>query len=268
MKNTTFRIPKMDCSAEEQMVRMKLEDMSYIKRLEFNLPERKLEVYHHGDSEEIARSLQELNLGAEWVGSVAVDAVEVESSQLSRSTRERKILWAILLINAGAFVLEMITGLISKSMGLVADSLDMLADAFVYSLSLYAVGRAASRKKQIAGISGYLQMSLAVLGMIEVFRRFLGKEEVPDFGLMIVISVIALIGNAVSLYLIQQAKSKEAHMEASYIFTSNDVIVNLGVILAGTLVFLTASKIPDLIIGAIVFVIVARGAVRILKLAR
>jgi len=58
----------MDCSAEEQMVRMKLEDMSYIKRLEFNLPERKLEVYHHGDSEEIARSLQELNLGAEWVG--------------------------------------------------------------------------------------------------------------------------------------------------------------------------------------------------------
>lgn len=65
---------------------------------------------------------------------------------------------------------------------------------------------------------------------------------------------------------ITKSKSKEAHMEASMIFTSNDVIINLGVIVAGVLVFVTESKLPDLIIGLIVFVIVVRGALRILKL--
>lgn len=268
MKKTTFKIPKMDCSAEEQMVRMKLDGNPDIKKLDFDLQDRKLEVFHLGDSAVIANDLRQLNFGSHLVDSVPVEASDYDSNRLSSTTKERKMLWAVLLINAGAFILEMITGLVAKSMGLVADSLDMLADAFVYSLSLYAVGRAASSKKRIAGISGYLQLSLAILGMTEVLRRFFGQEETPDFGLMIAISIVALIGNAVSLYLIQQAKSKEAHMQASYIFTSNDVIVNIGVIVAGVLVYTTASKIPDLVIGAIVFVIVARGAFSILKLAK
>jgi Co/Zn/Cd efflux system component len=84
---------------------------------------------------------------------------------------------------------------------------------------------------------------------------------------MIIISLLALCGNAISLYLLQKSKSKEAHMQASMIFTSNDVIANIGVIAAGVVVFLTQSIYPDLIIGLIVFVLVARGAFRILKLS-
>jgi Co/Zn/Cd efflux system component len=153
-------------------------------------------------------------------------------------------------------------------MGLVADSLDMLADAIVYALSLYAVGHATSRKKQIAKISGYFQMALAIFGLAEVIRRFLGYEDVPAFQTMIVISLFALIGNAVSLYLLQKSKSQEAHMQASMIFTSNDVIVNISVIVAGALVYVTNSKYPDLIVGTIVFLLVAKGSIRILKLAK
>ena len=85
---------------------------------------------------------------------------------------------------------------------------------------------------------------------------------------MIGISFLALIGNALSLYLLQKSKSDEAHIQASMIFTSNDVIINAGVILAGVLVFVTNSKLPDLIVGAIVFVIVARGAWRILQISK
>jgi Co/Zn/Cd efflux system component len=85
---------------------------------------------------------------------------------------------------------------------------------------------------------------------------------------MIAVALLALIGNLVSLWLINKAKSDEAHMQASAIFTSNDIIVNGGVILAGVLVFWFGSKLPDLIIGAIVFSFVIRGAVRILKIAK
>jgi Co/Zn/Cd efflux system component len=85
---------------------------------------------------------------------------------------------------------------------------------------------------------------------------------------MILISFFALAGNAGCLYLLQKTKSQEAHMQASMIFTSMDVIANLGVIVAGAFVYLTGSKLPDLIIGTIVFILVGRGAQRILKLSK
>jgi len=163
----------------------------------------------------------------------------------------------------------MSTGLISKSMGLVADSLDMLADSFVYGMSLFAVGSALTRKKRIAKLAGYFQIMLAIIGFIEVLRRFLGVEKLPNFTTMITVSIFALIANGICLYLLQKSKSKEeAHMKASMIFTSNDVIINLGVIMAGILVYWLNSNKPDLIIGTIVFILVIQGAIRILKLGK
>jgi Co/Zn/Cd efflux system component len=144
----------------------------------------------------------------------------------------------------------------------------MLADALVYGLSLWAVGSTVTRKKKVAKLSGYFQLALALLGLSEVIRRFISFEEVPDFQTMIIVSVLALIANSVCLYLLQKSKSNEAHMKATMIFTSNDIIINTGVIAAGVLVLLTQSKYPDLIIGAIVFLIVVRGAFRILKLGK
>jgi len=94
------------------------------------------------------------------------------------------------------------------------------------------------------------------------------SSETPLFEWMIIISFLALGGNLISLWLINKAKSKEVHMQASAIFTSNDIIVNGGVILAGILVYFLESKWPDLIIGGIVFTFVMRGAIKILKLAK
>jgi Co/Zn/Cd efflux system component len=85
---------------------------------------------------------------------------------------------------------------------------------------------------------------------------------------MIIISFLALTGNAICLYLLQKSKSQETHIQASMIFTSTDVIVNLGVIVAGVVVYLTTSKLPDLIVGTIIFVLVGRGAYRILQLSK
>ena len=91
----------------------------------------------------------------------------------------------------------------------------------------------------------------------------------PDFQTMIIVSIFALIANGVCLYLLQKSKNKEeAHMKASSIFTSNDIVINLGVIAAAVLVKWLNSALPDLVIGIIVFVIVIRGALRILKLSK
>jgi Co/Zn/Cd efflux system component len=254
----------MDCSSEEQMIRLQLEGLSNITALQFDVPNRKLDVYHTDHHEPIYQALDRLQLDAKFVETDTVDGF----SSTDNIASERKLLWQVLVINFFFFSLEMLTGFISNSMGLVADSLDMLADSLVYGLALFAVGGTIVRKKSIAKTSGYFQLALAVFGFAEVIRRFLGHGEVPVFQTMIVISILALIGNTASLFLLQGSKNQEAHMQASMIFTSNDVIINLAVIVAGVLVFLTSSKFPDLIIGAFVFVIVARGAYRILQIAR
>jgi Co/Zn/Cd efflux system component len=263
MEKTVFQIPQMDCPSEENLVRLKLDGISAIKNLDFDIPKRQLTVFHDGRLDDIENSIADLNLGGKRVSTEATDEIEFEEP-----TKQRKLLWTVLAINFGFFAIEMTTGLISGSMGLVADSLDMLADALVYAISLFAVGATLARKKTIAQIAGYFQITLAIVGFVEVIRRFVGIEEVPDFGTMIVVSILALIANGFCLYLLQKSKSTEAHMQASAIFTSNDVIINLGVITAGVLVFLFGSNKPDLIVGTIVFVVVVRGAIKILRLGR
>lgn len=253
----------MDCPSEEQIIRMKLQAAVDINTLDFDLNNRTLSVYHTGDADQIFYQLHQLNLGTELI-----DSIEVDIARISNVSDERKLLFWVLGINFLFFLLEMSTGLISQSMGLIADSLDMLADSIVYGLALFAVGGTVSRKKNIARAAGYFQLTLALLGFIEVVRRFFGFENMPHFQTMVVVSIFALIANAICLYLLMKSKSKEAHMRASMIFTSNDVVVNLGVILAGVMVFITDSKYPDLIIGSIVFIIVGFGAFRILNLSR
>lgn len=263
MKKSKYHISKMDCPSEENMIRMKLEGLQTIKKLDFDIENRNLTVYHSEEDKEILSRLESLNFSAILTETSSVEANEIA---IEDSNVQSKLLWSVLLINFAFFIIEMTTGLISKSMGLVADSLDMLADSFVYGLSLWAVGSTVLRKKKVARLSGYFQLTLALLGIIEIVRRFIGSEAMPDYRIMIGVSILALIANGVCLYLLQKSKSNEAHMKASMIFTSNDVIINAGVILAGVLVLLTQSKYPDLVIGSIVFLIVVRGAIRILKL--
>jgi len=262
MKKTVFEITKMDCPSEENLIRMKLDGIPGIEHLDFDIPNRKLAVFHDGQADQIETLILELNLGGQ-----KLKTEETAQTQFAENLNQKKLLWTVLSINFLFFIIEMTTGLISKSMGLVADSLDMLADSFVYGISLFAVGGTLIRKRRIAKLAGYFQILLAVMGFGEVLRRFFGAEQLPNFTTMIMVSVFALIANGICLYLLQKSKSKEeAHMKASMIFTSNDVIINLGVIVAGILVNVLNSNKPDLIIGTIVFILVIQGARRILKL--
>ena len=262
MLKSEYHISKMDCPSEENMIRLKLDAVEGISKLDFDLESRRLFVFHSDRDSEITSRLKELNLGSEHVETVEYTG-EIEKDN---KDVQSKLLWTVLAINFGFFLIEITTGLLSGSMGLVADSLDMLADASVYGLSLWAIGSTVARKKSVARFSGIIQFILAGLGIIEVIRRFILVETVPDFKTMIGVSILALIANSICLYLLQQSNSEEAHMKASMIFTSNDVIINSGVILAGILVLITHSRYPDLIIGGIVFLIVVRGAIRMLKL--
>ncbi|GHV15755.1 transporter [Spirochaetia bacterium] len=264
MEKTLFHIKEMDCPAEEQMVRMRLADLKVVKQLVFDLEDRDLTVFHDGGLESITAAINSLNFGS----SVTATGAYTESVPQDDDTTNKKLLWTVLIINFSMFVIGVTSGFIAHSMGLVADSLDELADAFVYGLSIYAIAGTLIVKKRVARISGILQLLLAIAGFVEVIRRFIGQETVPNPIIMMAVSVVALIANTASLLLLGKTKGQEVNIKASKIFTSNDVIVNIGVIAAGVLVLVLGSKIPDLVIGAVVFTVVLRGSISIIKLSK
>lgn len=191
------------------------------------------------------------------------DGLELEITDKTQSS----ILWALLLINAAMFVVELSAGLYAQSTGLIGDSLDMFADAVVYGVALYAVGRSLLAKVNAAMLSGAFQILLAFVVLADVARRFVAGSE-PYYVVMIAVGALALAANLASLIIIWGQREGEVHMRASFIFSQNDVIVNLGVILGGLLVWKLGSRLPDLIIGGLVSFAVLRGGLRIVRDAR
>ena len=247
---------------------MALEGIDPPAALQVDLPNRTVRVFHRDNVSEIESRLIGLGLGATRVSTHQVDDdafANAFSDAERKDHREAGILKWLLVINALMFVLEMTVGWLAQSAGLIADSLDMFADAAVYGLALYAVGHSAQMKLRAAHFAGWLQLALALFALSEVLRRYLFGSE-PASTLMMIFGLIALCANVLCLALIARSKDSGAHMKASWIFSANDVIANAGVIVAGLLVAWTGSRYPDLIIGLLIGLVVLNGARKILRL--
>lgn len=264
VRRTSLVVPRMDCPAEEALVRSALEGVEGVERLAFDLPRRSLVVWHAGEPAEVLARLEPLGLGARLEASAEAGS-EGSSAPSTPDAPEARTLWIVLAINAAMFLVEIVAGWLAESTGLLADALDMLADALVYAVALYAVGRGALARRRAARLCGGLQVGLAVLALAEVARRAASGSD-PEPPLMVATSVLALAANATSLWLVARHRHAGVHMMATYICTANDVLANAGVILAAGLVAWTGSAAPDLVIGATIALVVLRGGVRILRL--
>ena len=191
-----------------------------------------------------------------------------ECHHVAKTKDERKTLIIALLLNAAMFVVGLISGIFAQSTALIADSFDMLADAIVYSLGLWAVGRAPHFKTIIARLSGGLLSLLGMGILIEVGRRFWVGSS-PESSVMIGVACLSLVVNTIVLVLLRKFRKRkgEVHLQATWIFTRADVIANLGVVLSGILVILTKSRFPDLIVGFVIGLYVLKEAIEIFRLA-
>jgi Co/Zn/Cd efflux system component len=170
----------------------------------------------------------------------------------------------LLAINATMFAVEAVAGWLGDSTGLMADSLDMFADASVYGMALYAVGRSPRLQTRAAALSGVMQLALGVSVLVDVLRRYQFGSE-PVSALMIGVGAVAFAANLGCLLLLAKHREGGVHMRASWIFSTNDVLANIGVVASGALVAVSGSRAPDLAIGTVISILVVRGGVRILR---
>ena len=182
----------------------------------------------------------------------------------AKNAKERKLLWIVLILNASMFFVEFIAGWIANSTSLMADSLDMLADAVVYTLSLYAVGKAITEKARAALVNGYLQLSLGVFVLGHIGWKIY-TQATPDDFIMTWVAALALIVNLSCFIILFQFRRGDVNLRASWICSRNDMLANCGVIVAALLVPVFNSAWPDWLIAAAIALVVLQSASKIIK---
>ncbi len=183
---------------------------------------------------------------------------------LNHNKAERSILKKVFAINLTQVALAGTIGFIANSMGLMGMALDNLADAGVYVVIIYAVGKSHKAKARTARLSGTLLIILGFALLVEIVRKFGGSSEPIGFA-MIVTAIINSLSNLVCLYLLRSYRKKGAHMKASYIFTGNDMLINSGIVLSGILVMIFQSRLPDLFISVVLVGIGIKYGIKILN---
>lgn len=183
--------------------------------------------------------------------------------QQTATITDRKLLFIALTLNITMFIVGLIAGIIAQSTGLIADAIDMLADASAYALALLAVGRGMHFKTRTAALSGTILLILGIGVLFDVGRRVLLGSS-PMSTVIVGIACISLVVNSIVLYLLRRFRDGEIHLRAAWIFTRADVVANLSVILSGGLVALMKSRYPDLIVGVAISLYVIKEAFEIL----
>lgn len=178
----------------------------------------------------------------------------------------KRALWAVIFINGGMFITEVIAGALSGSQALQADALDFLADTATYALSLYVIGMSIRARTTAALIKGFslAGMGIWVLGST-IYQTFI--LGVPQAEIMGSIGFLALLANAISVLLLLRYRDGDANVRSVWLCSRNDAIGNVAVMIAAAIVWYTNSAWPDLIVAGLMAGLFLKSALQIVRQA-
>jgi len=187
-------------------------------------------------------------------------ACEIEALR----NRQSATLKIVLGINAAMFVVELTAGLISNSVSLLADSLDMLGDALVYGFSLYVVARGARMKAKAALFKGVIMAAFGFFVLGQAIYRII-YPQIPVFEVIGLIGLLALATNGVCLFLLWRHRTEDINMSSIWLCSRNDIIANVSVLFASAGVWFFHSGWPDIVVGLALAALFLRSALSVLS---
>ena len=176
------------------------------------------------------------------------DCCSVSDKAIANDGR-RRVLWAVLLINAAMFLVEFGIGWMAGSVALQADSLDMLGDVLVYGFSLAVVARSTLWRNYAGLLKGAIMLLFGGLVLVQLALKLAGAIP-PSPQLVSITGVLALIANAICLALLFRHRDDDINMRSTWICSRNDIVANTSVIASAGLVAVTQSAWPDLLVSA------------------
>lgn len=182
---------------------------------------------------------------------------------LGRKAEQRRVLVIVMAINLLMFAAEFGAGIVAGSSALMADSVDMLGDAIVYVLSLYALNKGPRWEAGAALTKGGLILVFGVTVLIQITTK-VANGVPPSSSLMLIFGGIALVANVSCLAFLWRFRRENVNMSSTFECSRNDVVSNCGVLVAAALVAATGSPWPDVAVAAVIAAIFLRSSIRVL----
>lgn len=180
--------------------------------------------------------------------------------------RQRGVLRTVLAINAAMFAIEVVAGVLTRSNSILADSLDMFGDAVVYASSLYVLDRGRVWQGRVAMMKGAIMVLFGLGVLADAAVKALGTK-LPTAEGMGIIGFVALAANLYCLFLLTRHREDDINMKSVWICSRNDIVANVGVLIAAGAVAVFESRWPDIVVGAIVAMLFLSSAFGVLRAA-
>lgn len=189
------------------------------------------------------------------------------SPKASVSPRYRRALWVALILNAAMFCVEIVGGLQSGSVSLLADAVDFAGDAANYGLSLAVLSMGLAWRARAALTKGITMGGYGILVLAKTaWAASLGVPPEPvTMGLVALLALVVNLGVAIMLY---AWRNGDADMRSVWLCSRNDAIGNIAVALAALGVFGTGTAWPDLLVAGVMATLALTASVAVVRHAR
>ncbi len=180
----------------------------------------------------------------------------------------RRALWIVVILNLGFGIVEAAGGFIAGSQALKADSLDFLGDGSITLVGLLALSWAERTRARVALAQGWFLAALG-LGVIGSALARVLSAGVPEAEWMGGLGAAGLLVNiAAAASLMRFREGGDANAKAIWLFSRNDAIANVAVMVAAAMVYWLESAWPDLVVAGVIAALFLHSAREIIRDAR
>lgn len=248
---TQFRVIGMDCAKDAAEIEEAVRAVVGVKAAKVSTATQVLTV--HGIDEPVPG--QDVEAAVALVGyrlqPLTTDAGTMSAAPAHTAPGYRRALWIVVLLNAGYGIVEMVGGFLAESQALKADALDFLGDGLITLLGLLAIGWSMAWRARAALLQGIFLGVLGLGVLVSTAYRFFSQQQ-PEAEVMGVLAFVALMVNVAAAAVLVPHRTGDANVRAVWLFSRNDAIGNLAVMIAAALVAWTATPWPDLVVAIVI----------------
>lgn len=244
-QNMSYRVIGMDCANDAREIEEAARNSGSVEDVRVSVSSQimTLQLSPHGSIEPVTQAVNAIGY--------QLDSLTEDSAPAHTNPAYRRALWIVILLNVGYGIVELAGGFLSDSQALKADALDFFGDGFFTLLGLIAIGWGIvwrARSAMIQGVAlGILAISIVVNTVMRLFNGY-----VPEANLMGAFAIGALVANVASTIALLPHRGGDANVKAVWMFSRNDALGNIAVIIAAILVGRIDAAWPDIVVAFVI----------------
>lgn len=192
------------------------------------------------------------------------------------ASNRRRLSIAIAVVGS-VLVIEILGGVFSGSIALLADAGHMASDLIALAVALIATlvaARPASARQTFgyqrtevfaALVNGLLLLGVAVWVSIDAITRLVGAQAEVSAPVMLVVGVLGLIANIVAALLLRPAAGSSLNMRGAYLEVLGDTLGSVAVVVASVVMIATGFTAADAIASLVIVALIVPRAVLLLR---